>query len=147
MSSWSKSRNTFNSYEKYNNSVKSQLIYHMPRQFSCPDVCKFATWFNHQTPNQNKQNFHSIYEIAPSTWYFLNVGVYISMMPMAYYSYINGCPQDTHTRGRTSHAEPIRIARGRLGARLFLLLTHCGRVTHYGDGCMLCKSPIFFNMK
>ena len=26
-------------------------------------------------------------------------------------------------------------------------LTHCGRVTHYGDGCMLCKSPIFFTMK
>ena len=26
-------------------------------------------------------------------------------------------------------------------------LTHCGRVTHYGDGSMLCKSPIFFTMK
>ena len=26
-------------------------------------------------------------------------------------------------------------------------LTHCGRVTHYGDGCMLCKIPIFFTMK
>ena len=28
-----------------------------------------------------------------------------------------------------------------------ILLTHCGRVTHYGDGSMLCKSPIFFTMK
>ena len=26
-------------------------------------------------------------------------------------------------------------------------LTHCGRVTHNGDGSMLCKSPIFFIMK
>ena len=26
-------------------------------------------------------------------------------------------------------------------------LTHCGRVTHYGDGSMLCKNPIFFIMK
>ena len=28
-----------------------------------------------------------------------------------------------------------------------LSLTHCGRVTHYGDGSMLCKNPIFFIMK
>ena len=27
------------------------------------------------------------------------------------------------------------------------VLTHCGRVTHYGDGSMLCKNPIFFIMK
>ena len=26
-------------------------------------------------------------------------------------------------------------------------LTHWGRVTHYGDGSMLCKNPIFFTMK
>ena len=26
-------------------------------------------------------------------------------------------------------------------------LTHCGRVTHYGDGSMLCKNPMFFIMK
>ena len=26
-------------------------------------------------------------------------------------------------------------------------LTHCGRVTQYGDGSMLCKSPILFTMK
>ena len=26
-------------------------------------------------------------------------------------------------------------------------LTHCGRVTQYGDGSMLCKTPIFFTMK
>ena len=30
---------------------------------------------------------------------------------------------------------------------LTAILTHCGRVTHYGDGSMLCKSPIFFIMK
>ena len=28
-----------------------------------------------------------------------------------------------------------------------LALTHWGRVTHYGDGSMLCKNPIFFTMK
>ena len=28
-----------------------------------------------------------------------------------------------------------------------LSLTHCGRVTHYGDSSMLCKNPIFFIMK
>ena len=28
-----------------------------------------------------------------------------------------------------------------------LSLTHWGRVTHYGDGSMLCKNPIFFTMK
>ena len=28
-----------------------------------------------------------------------------------------------------------------------MLLTHCGRVTQYGDGSMLCKNPIFFTMK
>ena len=27
------------------------------------------------------------------------------------------------------------------------LLTHCGRVTQYGDGSMLCENPIFFIMK
>ena len=27
------------------------------------------------------------------------------------------------------------------------LLTHCGRVTPYGDGSMLCKNPIFFTTK
>ena len=26
-------------------------------------------------------------------------------------------------------------------------LTHCGRVTQYGDCSMLCKNPIFFTMK
>ena len=26
-------------------------------------------------------------------------------------------------------------------------LTHWGRVTHYGDGTMLCKTPKFFTMK
>ena len=26
-------------------------------------------------------------------------------------------------------------------------LIHCGRVTQYGDGSMLCKTPIFFTMK
>ena len=26
-------------------------------------------------------------------------------------------------------------------------LIHCDRVTHYGDGSMLCKNPIFFTMK
>ena len=30
---------------------------------------------------------------------------------------------------------------------LTCLLTHCGRVTHYGDGNMLYKNPIFFIMK
>ena len=27
------------------------------------------------------------------------------------------------------------------------LFTHCGRVTQYGNGSMLCKNPIFFTMK
>ena len=27
------------------------------------------------------------------------------------------------------------------------ILTHWGRVTHYGDGSMLCKSPTFFTVK
>ena len=28
-----------------------------------------------------------------------------------------------------------------------LSLTHCGRVTQYGNGSMLCKNFIFFTMK
>ena len=27
------------------------------------------------------------------------------------------------------------------------ILTHCGPVTQYGGGSMLCKNPVFFAMK
>ena len=60
---------------------------------------------------------------------------------------------------QTSKVQPLKFGSGWVfsshtlqGVWLFIhiyhqALTHCGRVTQYDDGSMLCKNPIFFTMK